>query len=336
MNQQEANIFLWVYQLTAAMKSGLPSKMTGDEADRYLSERFDNDSSLSTEESEQLRELRAKLGEETDLIRYHADGLINVLTPDWGARLKPIPVGTLPNLELNAETVRAPSGDPIIVVATGLAAMLFEAAALCAGATPLEGAPAEITLGDATRNIFQWTVFYVTRSPEWLPGEVFRSRFPNRRALIGGLYTNALNFVLGHEYGHAILGHLNNPSCEVRNIAGAGAPPLMAYDFSHQMEFEADAKGAEIALAFSKANHSGWIGAGVSGTHLALQILRLLEELFPSRTGPPTHPAAAKRLKRIHDAWRNEYGGETVDGLNQLTTYFDITAAVGRQILSEQ
>lgn len=98
--------------------------------------------------------------------------------------------------------------------------MLFEVAAWCAAATPLPGSPPEAELGDATRNIFQWTVFYVTRSPEWVTQEVFRSQYPFRRNLIGGLYTNALNSVLGHEYGHARLGP------RVRAFVGRRTPLL--------------------------------------------------------------------------------------------------------------
>lgn len=334
MNQNEANLYLWAYQFDAASKTGLRPSITLEEIERSFNDSHGHDSSLTPEELEQFRQMRATIGKETDIIRYHADILIKMVPPAWRAKIETIPVGTLPHIEVNAATIRTPSGDPIIVVATGLSVMLFEVAAWCAAATPLAGSPPEAELGDATRNIFQWTVFYVTRSPEWLPKEIFRSQSPIRRNLIGALYANAIFFVLGHEYGHAILGHLEQPECKVRNIAKRDARPLTAFDFSYQMEFDADAKGLELALEFSKANHGGWIGAALSGTEVALQVLRLLEELFPSRTELSTHPPAAERLERVHAAVRGEYGDKIVDSLRDLTAYFDITAAVGRQILA--
>ncbi len=71
----------------------------------------------------------------------------------------------------------------------------------------------------------------------------------------------------------------------------------------------------------------------MSGTEVALQVLRLLEELFPPRMEQSTHPPATDRLKRVHAAVRSEHGDEVVHSLRDLTAYFDITATIGRQIL---
>ena len=334
MNQSEATEFLKDYQFLAALRTTLPTKLRSDEIDRYLADLL-RDGSFTSEELEEARRAREALGDEVDTIRHLANQLIGMLSADLRTQLQDIPVGTLPDLILNAETVRSPTGDPIVVVASGLSTMLFEVAAWCAGATEMEGAPAETDIGDTTRNIFQWTVFYVTRFKEWMPRDVFRSRFPSRRNLIGGLWANALNFVLGHEYGHAILGHLDHAKTNAVNISSIGAAPLLAYDFSRKMEFEADAKGIEIALAFSKAVHNGWIGAGASGAEIALQLLRLIEELFPRKGARSTHPAAVDRLNAFHAILRHAYGDEILDDLHQLGAYFDMTAAIGKRILNE-
>ena len=335
MNQNGATEFLRNYQFITALRTELPTKVRGDERDRYFADLLLRSGGFTPEELEQERKTREAHGDETDTIRHLADGLISMLPTDWRTQLQNIPVGTLPDLKLNAETVRSPDGDPIIVVASGLGAMLFEVAAWYAGATELQGAPAEVEIADATRNIFQWTIFYVTRSKDWMPKDVFRSKFPIRRNLIGGLWTNALNFVLGHEYGHAILGHLNHPSCKTLNISSFDSAPLLVFDFSHQMEFEADVKGIEIALTFSKSAHNGWIGAGASGTELALQLLRLIEELFPRKTERSTHPSAVERLNRFHETLRDKHGDEIADSLHQLKSYFDMTATIGRHILDD-
>jgi hypothetical protein len=332
MNQNEATEFLKNYQIFAALRTAMRTRLRSDEMDRAFAD-LNRDDSVTPKEFEEARKAREAWGNETDQIRLAADLLISMLPVNLGAQLQSIPVGTLPDLKLNAETLKSPSGDPIIVVATGLSAMLFEVAAWYAGATEIRGEPPEVEIRDATRNVFQWVVFYVTRSKEWIPKGIFRSKVPIRRNLIGGLWTNALNFVLGHEYGHAILGHLDHPDSKTLNISNIDTAPLLAYDFSHKMEHEADAKGAEIALAFSQSNHNGWIGAGASGTELVLQLLWLTEELFPQRAARSTHPSPEERLNHFHESLRDRYGDGIVDGLHDLASYFDMTATIGKQVL---
>jgi len=332
MGQQDAAAFLKRYQLTTSLRTRMPTKLRGDEIDLHLSEML-SDASLTETEIAQAHEMRAAVGIEIDATRHHADRLIGVLPSVWQERLRSIPVGTLPDLKVNAATVKSDTGEPIVVIASGLSTFLFEVANWCTLATPMADEEPETTLSDATRHIFQWAMFYVTRQPEWFPQGLVRSKSPARRNLIGGLWTNGLNFVLGHEYGHALLGHLD--TAQVKTIAGDGGASLRAYDFSYQMEFDADATGAEIALEFSRSLHGGWIGAGTAGTELALRTLWLIEQLFPSRSPSRTHPTSQQRVERMYHQWRQTHGDWVVDDLASLTRYFTVTAEVGKAILAE-
>jgi hypothetical protein len=148
-----------------------------------------------------------------------------------------------------------------------------------------------------------------------------------------------MNFVIGHEYGHVLLGHLADARTADHDCVKSGSiPPLKVLDFSHNREFEADLEGIKLALKFSRANHRGWPGAGATGTIMALQFLRLGEELFPRRKPSRTHPRAVDRLERarraiLEDAgeeWRSDVEAQ----IDPIDRTFDSTATVGRKLVA--
>lgn len=330
MDQVTATDILALYQLCSVRRTGLPAELNRDDAARQL-ERILNDPSISPEEAAQYRDVLAGIHKEADVVRQMADRLVDSLPATVADKVKNIPVGTLPDLELNAQTLLTPNNEPIVVVASGLGTLLFELATYCAGATNMEGAPAELSLKAVTEGIFRWMMFYHTHSVEWVP-ESFQSRYANRRSLIGALWTNAFNFVLGHEYGHVMLGHLTDPAATVHSLSSDinGGPVILSH--SHTLEFDADLAGTDAAFAYAETTHKGWYTITAAGLELALQVLRLQEEMFP-RVGPSSHPPAAERLNAIHRIIAARYGQDIADSPADLATYFEITEKLARTII---
>ena len=167
MDQVTATDILALYQLCSVRRTGLPAELNRDDAARQL-ERILNDPSISPEEAAQYRDVLAGIHKEADVVRQMADRLVDSLPATVADKVKNIPVGTLPDLELNAQTLLTPNNEPIVVVASGLGTLLFELATYCAGATNMEGAPAELSLKAVTEGIFRWMMFYHTHSVEWV------------------------------------------------------------------------------------------------------------------------------------------------------------------------
>jgi hypothetical protein len=296
--------FLEHLQLQIAATTNAPLQPSREDVDAHLA-RLLLDESLHPEERSSLERWRETRTDD-DVSRRHAAQLLSHLEGDERTRLSGVAVVTVADYALNSMTVRSGSGMPVISLTSGLLAALCGSAAWCGAATAMPGAPAEATVAETLHNLVATVACLVTRSATWLPTRQFVSRYSRRRAVIAGLFDQALNFVLGHEYGHILLGHL---------AAGADGSP------ARQRELDADAKGVKLAIASSRCVYNGWVGGGAAGVELALQVLRLQEACCPHVASD--HPTAEERLDRIHADLRATYGDPLVDGLRDIGQYFD-------------
>lgn len=330
MESGSAREFLKLYQ--AGFASELPTKVRRDEALNYLTAAL-NDESLSDEEIAIIKSRIAEVSE-SDFASDMAGQLLAKLDSELRQRLLKIPVGVLPGLLFNAETVQSRNTETIIVIATGLSYTLFEIASWYVASVPFEGLPPETSETEASLNVFKLTLFHLTQSSRWLPMSRVEPRAPLRRNIIGAFWTNGLNFVLGHEYAHFNLGHLNDSS-RLYVAPGGSLPSLNILNRSHEMEFEADLEGAKIALEYSKAMHDGEIMAGTLGIEMLLCILRLSDQLLPPSQAASSHPSGADRLNRFHDWLVKEYGSASLERINSIDRFFDMTARIGREVLDK-
>src|SRR5687767_9784953 len=207
METLSAREFLSLYQINLAAKTGLPTKIRKDEIERYIEDSYKN-STLSEEERKQLLIMQSQI-REIDLVQHVANRLLTTITPALRGKLHEIPVGTLPTRDFNAASIRSPSGEPVAVIASGLSGTLFDIAAWYVAYVGFDGLPPEVSEADSSLKIFELTMFHLTGSADWLPSERIHVKAPLRRNVIGAFWTNAMNFVLGHEYAHAVLGHLS-------------------------------------------------------------------------------------------------------------------------------
>jgi hypothetical protein len=341
MDQLTASSFLALYQLAAERASGIKAVTTSHGIEAQLEASL-NDTTLSTFERDIRRKQVAAMREGVDAVRSVADFFIAHLPPELAAPLRAVPVGTLPRMVVNAETMLAPDGTAIVVVASGLWSLLFETGGWCAAATPFvvevgaETAPAEATIDTAAVNILRWVMFHHSGDlGSWDPA-TFQSRYEVRRNMIGGLWQNAFNFVLGHEYAHGELGHLDNPRLTTRRLAPDVDGGPEAVDFTAEMELAADVRAAELAFAFAETSHPEWLTITMAGVELALQMLALRETLFSPPTAAGSHPPSAQRLDVVHAAITARYGAGLVDTVGGLAEIFERTAALGRPAVAAE
>jgi hypothetical protein len=336
-----AEAFLQAYQILISSETAVVRQRV----DPAQLRRFQNDLMKGFTDQERLKantdlDALGRLAKESDHARFHAERFLQLLSPAQRDVLSKIPIGSLPSLAFNAETLRSPSGDPIIGICSGLMATLFEVSSWYVASVPVARSQPEVDFAEATQMIFRLVVFHYTRSHEWLPPKPFRTTKYERMELAGGLFANAMNFVIGHEYGHVLLGHVADAGTVDHDcLKGGSIPPLKVFDFSHNREFEADLEGIRLVLTFSRANHHGWPGAGAAGAILALQFLRLREELFPPREPSRTHPPATERLHRARRAILNDAGDEWRSDVEAqiapLDRIFDSIVTVGRGLVGK-
>lgn len=328
MDNAAAKEFLLDYQ--AAFGSELPTKIRRDEFLRYISSKLES-GGLSDEERAMYQSLVAD-ARDFDVMQMMSEKLVSTLSVELRESLSQIPVGVLPKLLFNAETVQAGDIGPIVVVSSGLSAALLDIASWYVAATKIADLPAEVSEVEAAFYIVKTLIFNITGSRAWRPGKRPAPREPLRRNIIGGMWTNGLNFVLGHEYSHFILGHLHETSIQYRT-ANDSLPPLEVWQRSHQMEFEADLKGAEISFEFAKSLHDGDILAGSLGIEVVLNIIHLLDELFGASGEGTSHPKGSERLERFHIWLEEQYGAISVDRLRSATQFFAVAAKFGQELI---
>ncbi len=104
------------------------------------------------------------------------------------------------------------------------------------------------------------------------------SDLPNAATLYNLMLSGALDFVLFHEMGHLLMGHLDIGPC-------------------HRVEFEADAFAAMV-VARSLLDLDQALGWRCNGIALLFALLRILEAARGDRPSK-THPPATRRLKSL-------------------------------------
>jgi hypothetical protein len=215
-------------------------------------------------------------------------------------RVNGIPVGLLPSRELNACAIATPRGGALILLnhaVIGLLAHFYRctvafitwhtATPFCRDAS--QDAYAEALLGLA-RSVVTGNFAEVAAHKHTLN---FRSLSDYERSTITFCQMMEM-FILLHEYGHVIRGHLS--TSKLRPAFGGQLPGLRAYSKSELQEFEAD----EYAIDQIHRAGLGWSDVAlVAG--LVMKFFELCESLGPPGEpgSEPTHPPAQHRWDRI-------------------------------------
>jgi hypothetical protein len=278
-----------------------------------------------------VEELKSIVSNERDMMAYHARQLVEKLPHVFRSKLADIPVGTLPTIDFNA-TAKSHFGDPYIVIRTGLISKLHIIAECFAATVRLSpGEPPEMNVADAGVSVFRNMMAWLRNDARWLgssEGSGVDVVSYERRGLVGTLTYHAQDFILGHEYGHILLGHLST-NCE----PSPGVSGLQRIVRSRDDEIAADKVGFEFATQSCRSMHND-ISMGVLGVALTIQAFRLIE-FFAPPSELSTHPSGSDRLSRFYD-WLGPERKEMVAGqLDELNDFIDLVGNVGLQKLNE-
>ncbi|MBU1024310.1 M48 family metalloprotease [bacterium] len=177
------------------------------------------------------------------------------------------------DMRINAFATRTNLG-PKIVITAGLVRE-FMAAAIFAIAQSLEGSETLISQSKA-----RFGAAYNDNSkielPQEIPQKVFELIIVQSKDVLGSM----LVFVIAHELGHIIYGHVYG--------SGYDEQPI---DISRNQERDADSFASSV-IASSRFSHFL-----VQGQLLALYVFALSEARSGESTEPGTHPLAMERLK---------------------------------------
>jgi hypothetical protein len=283
-------------------------------------------------EAKQIEQYKAQLKGEVDVLSVHARNLLESLPQSANAVLSNIPVGSLPLAGSINAMVSSPYGEPIIVVTTGLISMLHIVTEAFV-ASLYEGSPPEQTFDDATYTAFRVIAGWLRHDKRLFTELPYKVRSPQRREMIGGINANGLNWVLGHEFAHVLLGHLEGKENQQPAESPVVDVPARFIQRSHEQEFAADKRGFEIALDFSTANHFGNTLPGIAGTAMVLHLLRAIEELDRPSDKPGDHPPAMDRL-RAFERWAiPRADAKCLDLLKHMTDFWVPLVLLGQQML---
>ncbi len=237
-------------------------------------------------------------------------------------------LGSLPHGRVNAVTILVPGTDEHLVLFESqmfLFALLLSKAV--ARALPLtsrdgewlgfsveQGAIEERIDSDESvpRRFTEVVLAYATTGR---PGDAPRYVEDGPRGVIAGHLREALElFVLGHEYGHVVAGHLTAAAGRTALLPGEGVEAL---EYSWRQEHEADIYGSLLSTAAMQTVKRLDAGLSYWGSDLFFSAMDVMDRAVSLlRTGDETrqtigsHPPAGQRRAVLRDTLRRQLGEE--------------------------
>lgn len=229
---------------------------------------------------------------------------LNALPEEMRVECEGVPAGMAFLREPNGACIRSPHGD-FIVVSEALKVFLYymNVFLLAQKDIPMKDCIAALMI--ALRVMFLTEALDFDLDPRGqLPEEV--------DGRITALVEDQLQFVVGHEYAHLLLGHLNADSVQQ---APLGVFPTSAHISAHyytprqQQEFEADV-GALLHANLDEEELAGRLNAS-TWFFLGLELLYAVSDYInPSMHAPKTHPEPIDRLLALR---REVLGTRNID-----------------------
>jgi len=246
--------------------------------------------------------------------------------PESGAAFSQCLLGSLPIGRMNAAAIYHPASEQFIIVfQTGLFRFLNLFCKVIVQALPFrvhDGYEAIDMSLTAVEQKIESTPHLVRRFIDLLDAYVIDGdathalpylRPTEREPLVQQLLAMCETFVLGHEYGHVCLGHLNDENLSALAVPGESAQQVCT---THMQEFAADAFGLDVVLqSFGERENPVSISTAYFGVEIffaaaelidrSLQILEV--EGGESSRAVETHPAVSSRRKELRDLIQSRY-----------------------------
>jgi hypothetical protein len=131
-----------------------------------------------------------------------------------------------------------------------------------------------------------------------------------------------MQFIIGHEYAHHYLGHLENASISTYAKISYTSRDVNRYTYSQSCEFDADYH------SISETNLEGWKKTElIDGAFLFFSFIDMYNKvedyLFPKISSSNTHPAPEERIWRLRESIHSK-NGLSQTSLKQILEYNNI------------
>lgn len=207
--------------------------------------------------------------------------LLSNLPIEHQRALEDIAIGVLPTGDVNAFAIRVPGGGDVIGFNYGLLSFLLALDKLLMSRAGVFSLEPLLTLDEVRDEARMLADAFKNRA------ELKRRLLAPRRMMMAASLSSAqIAFIVGHELGHVLMRHL-----EVDNT----------FESSHEMEFAADARGAEMVIGTYLKNSDPLFGTVVHAATMAAPDIFFTYQAFAFNltTDSPTHPSALTRRERL-------------------------------------
>jgi hypothetical protein len=222
--------------------------------------------------------------------------LIASLPPEHRHQLDRIAIGVLPTKSVNASVRQIPTG---VVIAFDFGTISFMLALN------------KILMSRVTLFNFEPTLDLRTaasRGAQAVKSFSGDEEFPSfavtpKRMLVSAALSNVQTaFIVGHELGHFLLGHLRHHCEGWREQARSD---------NYYMEFAADARGAELVASSFRRSHDLVFGAGdtvlgQAGVDIFFTYMLFMERVVELPIASPNHPPMSERRLRLRERFWND------------------------------
>jgi hypothetical protein len=317
VSKEAAIKFLKGYQEAYASVTGLRYNIPGKEVLDNYEQIFKDELFVDTIKAIYqlgLEEFKQKylvpFSKEDDYINYLANQIIthNNIADH---QIADVPVGTLPTNDFNAAAIKTDIGDRVIVLNTGTIAFMSEVLNSFLGTLPTQYSAPLWTKQDAIFRIIQWTTAVSTGTAKFGISKTPTFTNPDLMGASGSIGDNARVFMLAHEYGHFIKGHLNDANTKSKLLVPDNKlPAIEFYIKDHEQEFEADLKGCELCIEWCKKTHKNGHQIAFFAIIFTFHLLKLVEIAGTSTDGELTHPPSDSRRKRFEERYFEEFDAQ--------------------------
>lgn len=219
--------------------------------------------------------------------------------------------------DVNAHAIQAPNGGWLILLNRGIISFAYKAARAFAihfrfDGDPEKSAPERERTADLIATVFDW--YLVTGIPL---GPDFDIE-PRQMAVASRIATEAEKFIVAHEVGHHLLGHV---AAGTRSMLVAGQA-VKAMDVSYQQELDADHMGLRLSLESITSTEPFDYNLAYAGIEMFLQVVSLLEA-YAAAPESDTHPSAAERLAALRKTLATEVDPKHKDAIDDLAIAMD-------------
>ncbi len=259
---------------------------------------------------------------EDDFIRHLAQQLVLYNDLSSNSSTAHIPVGTLPTLDFNAAAIKTNNGDRILVLNTGIVVFMSEVLNSFLGTLTTPFLKPLWSQKEAAFRIIQWTIAVSTGTAKFGISKTPFFTDLNLMAASGSVGDNARIFILGHEYGHFFLNHLNDARTEIKQLIPTNDNyPIEYYIKNFVQEFDADMKGFEFCISWCKATHKGKYQVSFFSIIFVFHLLRLIELTTINSNDELTHPPSLLRREKFEEKYYKEFDEETKYKISYLDNF---------------